>query len=188
MDQKEDTKKTVPDQELQTGQPATGHETKQSIEPARKCQIYGGPNHHGCGCEAKAAKEKSRLDLIILPRLHFGVNGRALCPSPEPDEKLTLVEFEVTCPDCRQFMQQAAAAQQEIQQEIESPEDELEDEPPLNDLMAESCEDFKTLICDIAATLKVIAGDAITIRKFLNEEKTWLNEKEEVKNAVENQN
>lgn len=29
-------------------------------EPPRTCEICGGPNHHGCGCEAKAARLAAR--------------------------------------------------------------------------------------------------------------------------------
>jgi len=28
------------------------------VEESRKCSICGGPDHHGCGCEAKAAAAK----------------------------------------------------------------------------------------------------------------------------------
>lgn len=66
MDQNESTKNVPGQNQSQDG---NGHETleelpgQSNIEQARKCQICGSPNHHACGCEAKARKEKSRLEM-----------------------------------------------------------------------------------------------------------------------------
>ncbi len=158
MDPQENTKKTGPDQEQQTGQPAT----ERKSEPARKCQFCKGPDHHGCGCEARAAKEKSRIDLNALPKIHYAEDEQPEDEYPDEASMGEIMEKILSADVVKEARELSLQQSKDIH------------------TMAESCEDFKTLICDMAATLKVIAGDLITIRKHLS--------KEEVKNAVENQN
>jgi len=108
MDQKEDTKNTEKAPELQS-----------KSEPARRCQICGGPNHNGCGCEAKARRETTAKN--VLPKIHLDMNGRALCVEAKPGEKNTSIQYEVTCQECIRLMRKAG-------QPVDAPEPEDVDE------------------------------------------------------------
>lgn len=64
-------------------------------ESPRKCRICGGPNHHGCGCEAKAAlstvtRHSSQLetDTVDLPAETDKAKTSAILEAIKVDEKL----------------------------------------------------------------------------------------------------
>jgi len=62
MDPNENTK-SGPEQDQCPGPPDSASQAEEpgdtKAESPRKCSICGGPNHYGCGCEARAAKIES---------------------------------------------------------------------------------------------------------------------------------
>lgn len=183
MDQSENTKKIE----------------KRQNEPAHRCQICESPNHYACGCEARAAKEKSRIDLNALPVIHYksnGDNSRGFCIKQKPGEKTTGIEYEVTCPLCQEILKPKTGPYAEPEpEEI----DEISKAILANEIFEEArsqsleqlkyikaiaghFEDLFSMINDSTQFLKLIADDMITIRKILEEEYTELVSKSEKPN------
>lgn len=148
MDENENTK-SGPEQ----NQPDAGPDVMQP-EPPRKCKICGGPNHHGCGCEARQ-------------RRTFGITEPT---GPQPAEDAAAVFYkkqpipgadkeddlkDILSPDA---IREAHEAQMKSHKDIET--------------IAGSIEGLCALMYDTNNYLKLITGDLITIRKFLNKEDT----------------
>jgi len=174
MDPHENTKNTENDQ-------------TSKIEPARVCQVCGGPNHHGCGCEArklKALKQKQALN--ALPKIHIYEGGTEypLCGNPDTEgDKFTTNEYEVTCNGCQVLLTPKsgpgpyAEQEEELLKEILANPLVIEarqlslDQAKNIEMIASRFEDLVFYAKSIDATLKVIAGEVITIRKDLVEVK-----------------
>lgn len=56
MNQAKEKENQSPEQNQNLAEPGPGLPEVMEQESPRKCKICGGPNHHGCGCEARAAK------------------------------------------------------------------------------------------------------------------------------------
>lgn len=195
MDPQENTKNIEKDQEPEN---KIRSAAANLVEPARRCQICEGPNHHACGCEARAAKEKSRIDLNALPAIHYTSNGRAFCTTAKPGEKTTEIEFEVTCKACQELLKPKTGPgpyaepdpDEEISEDIlkffshdlikEAREQSLQQTKDIH-TMAAHFEDIFTMMNDAVAFLKIIADDMITIRKIIQDEYT---DAEKPKNPV----
>lgn len=130
-------------------------------ESPRVCKICGGPNHQGCGCEAKAAKEWPGDDAPPGGTEHIEITSlqhKPGEPTPQPAsdqnssriDRLNLVSGEL-----------------DTAKNIKT--------------IADGIEGLCARMYDTNNYLKLIAADCITIRKCLTKE-------DEVKDAAENQN
>lgn len=155
-------------------------------EPARKCQVCGSPNHYGCGCEAKARREKKVLN--DLPKLHYLIGGRSLCVAAKPGEKSTEIQYEVTCPECIILLAKDAfeqpAAKMKLPEEIDDMLEDVLSIPAIRKMHDAQMDSYKNIekmangiegLCELMYErnnfLKVIASDLITIRNFILKEK-----------------
>ena len=145
-------------------------------ESPRACKLCGGPNHYGCGCEAKAAKEL-----------------------PGPDEQGPEEPGADQAIANEQALEQQAAEQPALtpaeEQEVvdETLEDILSPEGIRREhesflrmatdikTMADGFGGLCALLYDTNNYLKIIADDCISIRKLLSKE-------DEVKNATPKNN
>ena len=120
-------------------------------ESSRVCKVCGGPNHYGCGCEAK----RQAKAMVEIENIH-------------KDE-------------------QPASGTDDILEDILSPEGIIAEHEAFKKMakdikvMAEGFETMCVCLYDTNNLLKIIAGDLITIRKFLTKE-------DEVKDAGKNNN
>jgi len=151
MDQNENTK-SGPELE-QPQSPGPQDSASQADEPGnmkaespRKCKICGSPNHHGCGCEAKAAKE--------WPGEDAPPGGQSESETPAPSESETDKALEdVLSPDA---IVKSHKLNIQIAKDIKT--------------MADGFEGLCACMYDTNNYLKVMAGDLITIRKMLSKE------------------
>ena len=126
---------------------------KSGSEPLRVCKICGGPNHYGCGCEAKAAAAATAAGLSESEAA--GLLESETPAESETDEDLeNILSAEGIIAEHEAFKKMA----QDIR------------------VMSEGQETVCVCLYDANNLLKIIAGDLITIRKFLTKE-------DEVKNA-----
>lgn len=171
MEPKEDTK--------------NGPEQKQpdalQQEPPRKCKICGGPNHHGCGCEAKQLRKAEEAGLTEN-------EAKALLePEPQPASEarrrrtVGMVENEIS------KLSEQQKSDDDILKNVFSPEAIKESDKVNKQMakdirtMADGFEGLCTCMYDTNNYLKIIAGDLITIRKILTKE-------DEAKNADPDKN
>ena len=137
-------------------------------ESPRQCSICEGPNHYGCGCEAKARTEGTG----------FG--------APAAGQRRTVGMVETEAP---------VAKVDDDLESILSPEGIIEEHEAFKKMakdiktMADGFEGLCACFYDTNQYLKIIAGDLITIRKILtNEYKESETKKTEPENAAENKN
>ena len=132
----------------------------QAVEPGnikaespRKCKICGSPNHHGCGCEAKR-------------------QARAMVEMENSYKKVEQPESETPGESEADDILEAAFSPEAI---IKSDEVNKRMAKDIK-TMADGFEGLCVCFYDTNQFLQIIAGDLITIRKFLTKE-------DEVKNA-----
>ena len=149
-------------------------------ELPRKCKICGGPSHYGCGCEAKKAIEDLQHETNLLGQDLEDLAG------PGPDEQPAEQPKKVSADHVSAEQAEKDEAENEILKKVFSAE-AIEESDKVNRNMAEDIktmadgfETLCTMMYDTNNCLKIIAGDLITIRKFLTKEN-------EVNNAAENQ-
>jgi len=111
------------------------------------CKICGGPNHHGCGCEAKqrAAAVVGETEHIVIT----GLQHKPGEPASETDDTLE----DILSPAAIRAVHEA---QMKSYKDIET--------------MAAGNEGLCACMYDICNYLKLITGDLITIRKHLTKE------------------
>lgn len=182
MDQNENTK-SEPKQDQSPGPQDSASQAEEpgnmKAESPRKCNICGGPNHYGCGCEAKAMRE-------VNFEAPAPAAGQPETEAPADHGTLTLSTGQVA----GQPESEALAAETQTQAEkkaafnkvIEgilnqcSPDDvkkilegELDFAKDIK-MMADGFEGLCACLYDTNNYLKIIAGDLITIRKILSKE------------------
>ncbi len=155
MDQNENTK-SGPEQAQSPGLQDSASQAEEpgdmKAESPRKCKICGGPNYHGCGCEAK----RQANAMVEIKNAHKVEQPESETPAEsETDEELeSILSAEGIIAEHEAFKKMA----QDIR------------------VMSEGQETVCVCLYDANNLLKIIAGDLITIRKFLTKE-------DEVKNA-----
>lgn len=126
-------------------------------ETPRKCQICGSPNHHACGCESKARKERILLgtqESSAFNQVIEQPESETQIVNEQPSDGLLEKIFNV---DVIDEARKVSVQQAEYVQGIFN-------------ILEDHNEDFKSYMIDIVTLLKTIAGDLITIRKFLTKE------------------
>ncbi len=135
------------EQNQNQAEPGQGSPEVMQQESPRKCKICGGPNHHGCGCEAKAAKE--------WPGEDAPPDGQPA--SEAPAESKTFASKD----ELEDVLSEEAI--------IESHKSNIQMAKDIK-TMADGFEGLCVCMYDTNNYLKLIAGDMITIRKFLTKE------------------
>ena len=160
MDQHANTKNVSEPGQAQS--PELQESARKAEEPSHKCKICGGPNHYGCGCEAKAAADAAP-----------GEQSASEAPAAL---KLTPAEREETF---RKVIDQiiSRSSPDEIKKLLQAQFDFVKDIK----IMSERSELIGDCIFDLSQLIKAISDDLKTIKEILIK-------KDEVKNASENQN
>lgn len=147
MDQNENTTGKSPEQAQNPGLQDSARQAEgpgnMKAESSRKCNICGGPNHQGCGCEAKAARE--------WPGKDAPPDGQpeSEAPADESDDELESILTS-------EAIVESHKANLKMAQDIKK--------------MADGFEGLCACFYDTNNYLKLIAGDLITIRKLLTKE------------------
>lgn len=146
-------------------------------ETPRKCSLCGSPNHHGCGCEAKAKLEGTRAN----PKTVGMVESEAPAAGPaakseQPADKPPALHLGTDAHRDELIAKIFANfSDEEVKKIIQGEFDFARDIKT----MADGFEGLCAVMYDMINYLKIIAGDLITIRKILSKE----NEKTEPENA-----
>lgn len=167
MDQNENTKSGPEQEQAQSPAPQVSasqaeEQDRMKAESPRVCKICGGPNHQGCGCEARQKQAAVQVETENIKS-----------PEQPESEKPTPAESETD--DALEDVLSEEAI-------VESHKSNLQMAKDIK-TMADGFDGLCACMYDTNNYLKVIAGDMITIRKFLTKE-------DEVKNAdpAENKN
>ena len=128
-------------------------------ESPRKCKVCGGPNHLGCGCEAK----RQAAAMVEIKNIHEAKQPESEAPTPVPDK----ADENMFSPFTEEALKQDLESRLQMAKDIKT--------------MADGFEGLCACMYDTNNYLKVIASDLITIRKFLTKD-------DEVKNAAPEKN
>ena len=148
----------------------------QAEEPARKCEICGGPNHYGCGCEAKARKEwadkeakrkeqiieearkpESQIDTVDLPKTGHPKN--CMCGSCHPT---TLEIDNAVKPETDDVLDDILSAEA-----LREAHDANMNMAKNIGIMTERSGAICDCLCDLCQYFKVISEDLKTIKEVL---------------------
>lgn len=130
--------------ELQNSGSQAAEPDRMKIESPRKCRICGGPNHYGCGCEAR---QKKAAVQVATENIKPAEQGTAEAKSPDEAIEDILTSEAIL---------EAHEANIQMTKDIKT--------------MADGFEGLCACLYDTNQYLKLLAGDVITIRKFLNKE------------------
>lgn len=147
MNQEQKNESQSPEQNQNQAGPGPGLPEVMQQESPRKCKICGGPNHHGCGCEAR-----QRAAAVVLETEHIEITSLQHKPGEPTSEKDDVLE-DILSPDA---IREAHEAQMKSYKDIET--------------IAAGNEGLCACMYDITNYLKLITGDLITIRKHLTNE------------------
>ncbi len=185
MDPHENTTGKNPGQAQSPGPQGSASQAEEpcsmKAESPRKCSICGGPNHHGCGCEAKAAAAA-----VVAGLSESEAAGLSESEAPPDGDRRRVGMVETEAPAA----EQPAAEVDDTLEDILSPEGIIEEHQAFKNMakdiktMADGFEGLGACFYDEINYLKLIAGDLITIRKILSQEYTESEtEKTETENA-----
>lgn len=110
------------------------------------CKVCGGPNHCGCGCEAKQLRDAKEAGLT-------GDEAKAL---QEPEEQPASEDKILEKVFSAEAIQESDKVNRKMAQDIER--------------VADGFETLCACMYDTNNYLKLITGDLITIRKLLSKE------------------
>lgn len=109
-------------------------------ESPRKCNICGGPNHYGCGCEARQKQAAVQVETENIK------------PAEQSESENDIIE-DVFSPEA---IKESDKVNRQMAKDINT--------------MADGFEGLCACMYDTNNYLKLIAGDLITIRKLLSKE------------------
>jgi len=120
------------------------------------CKVCGGPNHYGCGCEAK----RQAKAIVEIENIHKVEQPESEAPAAETQAEKEAA-FNSVIEDIFSRL-----SKEDVKKILEGEFDFAKDIKMMADGFGGLC----ACMYDTNNYLKIIAGDLITIRKFLSKE------------------